>query len=81
LMDGDIPIEHFHDADMIVVGDPERCYEKMCHYADLGVDQLICYVQFGYHSHESVMKTIELIGKEVLPEIERYEPKPPDGGR
>jgi alkanesulfonate monooxygenase SsuD/methylene tetrahydromethanopterin reductase-like flavin-dependent oxidoreductase (luciferase family) len=57
---------------MIVVGDPERCFEKMKHYADLGVDQLICYVQFGYHSHESVMKTIELLGKEVLPEIERY---------
>ena len=62
---------------MIVVGDPERCFEKMCHYADLGVDELICYVQFGYHSHESVMRTIELIGKEVLPELERYTPKPP----
>ncbi len=33
-------------------------------------------MQFGYHSHESVMRTIELIGKEVLPEIERYTPKP-----
>jgi alkanesulfonate monooxygenase SsuD/methylene tetrahydromethanopterin reductase-like flavin-dependent oxidoreductase (luciferase family) len=76
LMEGNVPIEHFHDADMIVVGDPERCFKKMCHYADLGVDQLICYVQFGYHSHESVMRTIELIGKEVLPEIERYTPKP-----
>ncbi len=77
LMEGEIPIEHFHEADMIVVGDPERCFEKMCHYADLGVDELICYVQFGHHSHESVMETIELIGREVLPEIERYEPKPP----
>jgi hypothetical protein len=38
---------------------------------------LICYVQFGYHDHESVMRTIELIGKEVLPEIERYTPKAP----
>jgi len=47
---------------------------KMKSYADLGVDQLICYVQFGYHSHESVMKTIELLGKEVLPEIEKYQP-------
>ena len=46
-------------------------------YADLGVDELICYVQFGYHSHESVMRTIELIGKEVLPELERYTPQPP----
>ena len=72
LIDGIIPVEHFHEADMLVVGDPERCYQKMKHYADLGVDQLICYVQFGHNSHESVMKTIELLGKEVLPELEGY---------
>ena len=76
LLEGDIPIQHFHDADMLVVGDPERCYQKMKHYADLGVDQLICYVQFGGHAHESVMKTIELLGKEVLPELEGYQPSP-----
>jgi alkanesulfonate monooxygenase SsuD/methylene tetrahydromethanopterin reductase-like flavin-dependent oxidoreductase (luciferase family) len=72
LLEGKIPIEHFHDADMIVVGDAERCFQKMKHYADLGVDQLICYVQFGYHDHASVLKTIEILGKEVLPELERY---------
>jgi len=75
LLEGNIPIQHFHDADMIVVGDAERCFQKMKHYADLGVDQLICYVQFGYHSHESVLRTIEILGKEVLPEIEAYVPK------
>ncbi len=77
LLEGNVPIEHFHDADMIVVGDAERCLQKMKHYADLGVDQLICYVQFGYHPHESVMRTIEILGKEVLPEIEAYRPPPP----
>jgi hypothetical protein len=77
LLEGNVPIQHFHDADMIVVGDAERCVQKMKHYADLGVDQLICYVQFGYHPHESVMRTIEILGKEVLPEIERYKPAPP----
>ncbi|MBK7951480.1 MAG: LLM class flavin-dependent oxidoreductase [Deltaproteobacteria bacterium] len=75
LLEGNIPIQHFHDADMLVVGDPERCLQKMKHYADLGVDQLICYVQFGHHSHESVMKTIELLGKEVRPELEHYVPR------
>ena len=74
LMEGNIPIENFDEADMIVVGDPERCFEKMKHYADLGVDELICYVQFGYHSGESTLKTIELLGKEVLPELEKYMP-------
>ena len=76
MLEGDVPIDAFNDGDMIVVGDVERCFEKMCHYADLGCDELICYVQFGYHPHESVMKTIELIGKEVLPELEKYTPKP-----
>ncbi len=78
LLEGDVPLRQFHDADMLVIGDPERCYQKMMHYADLGVDQLICYVQFGYNSHESVMKTIELLGREVLPEIGKY-PGPSEG--
>ena len=76
MLEGNVPIDAFNEGDMIVVGDVDRCFEKMCHYADLGCDELICYVQFGGHSHESVMKTIELIGKEVLPEIEKYTPKP-----
>jgi hypothetical protein len=40
------------------------------------VDELLCYVQFGYLPHESVMKTLEIIGKEVLPELDKYEPGP-----
>lgn len=70
-MEGKFDPRDFDAADMIIVGDPERCYEKMIKYQDLGVDQLICYVQFGYLPHESVMRTIELLGKEVIPELER----------
>src|SRR2546423_1231459 len=73
-MDGNIPIDAFHQGDMIVVGDPEQCFNKMKHYADLGVDELICYVQFGYHWGESTMKPMELRGREVLPELEKYTP-------
>jgi alkanesulfonate monooxygenase SsuD/methylene tetrahydromethanopterin reductase-like flavin-dependent oxidoreductase (luciferase family) len=71
MMNGEIDTQAFSDADMIIVGDPDRCYEKMVKYAELGIDQLICYVQFGYLSHESIMKTIELLGTQVLPEIEK----------
>ncbi len=72
---GEFDVAKFDDADMIIVGDPERCYEKMCHYADIGVDELICYVQFGHLPHTSVMRTIELLGKEVIPALDRYVPK------
>jgi alkanesulfonate monooxygenase SsuD/methylene tetrahydromethanopterin reductase-like flavin-dependent oxidoreductase (luciferase family) len=72
LIEGDVPIERFDHADMIVIGDTERCIEKMKHYADLGVDELICYVQFGYLPHEAVMRTVEVLGKEVIPELAAY---------
>ena len=31
-------------------------------------------MQFGFLEHEDIMKSLEIIGKEVLPEIENYEP-------
>jgi alkanesulfonate monooxygenase SsuD/methylene tetrahydromethanopterin reductase-like flavin-dependent oxidoreductase (luciferase family) len=72
-LDGNFDAREFDEADMIVVGDPDRAIGKMLKYADLGVDQLICYVQFGQLSHESVMRTIELLGTEVIPVLERHE--------
>jgi alkanesulfonate monooxygenase SsuD/methylene tetrahydromethanopterin reductase-like flavin-dependent oxidoreductase (luciferase family) len=70
---GDFDPRGFSDADMIVVGTPEQCLEKMIKYEELGVDQLICYVQFGHLPHESVMKTIELLGSEIIPELKKRE--------
>src|SRR5215471_3533226 len=33
-LEGEIPVDAFHEADMFVVGDPEQCFEKMKRYAD-----------------------------------------------
>jgi alkanesulfonate monooxygenase SsuD/methylene tetrahydromethanopterin reductase-like flavin-dependent oxidoreductase (luciferase family) len=63
----------FNDYNMIIVGDPDQCLEKMIGFEEIGVDQLLCYVQFGHLSHEAVMKTIELIGTQVLPELAKRE--------
>ncbi|MCU1617414.1 MAG: Luciferase-like monooxygenase [Frankiales bacterium] len=76
LMDGHVPIESFDAADMIIVGDVDTVVTKMKRYADLGIDQLICYMQFGYLEHEAIKRTIEILGKEVIPELAAYEPKP-----
>ena len=69
---GDIDPKVFNDADMIMVGTPDVVVEKMKRYADAGIDQVLCYVQFGTIPHEAVMKTLELLGKEVIPQIEDY---------
>jgi hypothetical protein len=47
----------------------------MQRYADLGVDQLLCYVQFGALPHEAVMRSIELLGTKVIPALEAYTPR------
>jgi alkanesulfonate monooxygenase SsuD/methylene tetrahydromethanopterin reductase-like flavin-dependent oxidoreductase (luciferase family) len=60
---------------MIIVGTPEQCIEKMKRYVDIGVDELICYKQFGHLSHPSIMRSLDLIGREVMPEIEAYSRK------
>jgi alkanesulfonate monooxygenase SsuD/methylene tetrahydromethanopterin reductase-like flavin-dependent oxidoreductase (luciferase family) len=72
---GDFDVQVFNKADMIVVGDPEQCMEKVLRYESLGVDQLICYVQFGTLPHESVMRTIQLMGEHVIPELDKRSTK------
>ena len=70
-LEGDFDPQEFSEADMIVVGDPDQCLTKMRRYEELGVDQLICYVQFGHLEHESILRTIELLGTELIPQLER----------
>ena len=36
-----------------------------------GVDQLLCYGQFGYLPHEAVMNSYRLLGEKVIPELEK----------
>jgi hypothetical protein len=40
-------------------------------YEEAGVDQLLCYVQFGYLPHEKIMHSLELLGTKVIPALEK----------
>jgi alkanesulfonate monooxygenase SsuD/methylene tetrahydromethanopterin reductase-like flavin-dependent oxidoreductase (luciferase family) len=68
---GELDPKVFNDVHMIIVGDPDQCYAKFKEYEKLGVDQVICYVQFGFLSHASIMRTIELLGTHVIPALEQ----------
>lgn len=69
---GSSPIEQYEASDTLIIGDPDQCFEKMKKYADRGVDNLLCYMQFGNLPHKTVMRSLELIATEVMPRIERY---------
>ncbi len=68
---GEVPVEHYQNEDMIIVGTPGECLDKILRYESVGVDELLCYVQFGDLPHEKVMRTLELLATEVIPQLEQ----------
>lgn len=68
---GEFDITQFDKEDMVIVGTPDECLEKLIRYEEAGVDQLLCYLNFGYLPHEAVMKSIELLGKHVIPALRK----------
>ena len=68
---GEFDITEFDREDMVVVGTPDECLTKLMRYEEAGVDQLLCYLNFGYLPHDAVMKSIELLGTRVIPELKK----------
>lgn len=60
------------------VGSPERLRNQLREFEAVGIDQVICLSQAGNISHDMLCSSIELFGKEVLPEFkERDEASAP----
>jgi len=67
---GNFEIREFNDDGRIVMGTPEMCIEKLLAWENAGIDNLLCYMQFGDLPHEKVMRSIELLGTKVIPVLE-----------
>ena len=64
---GELPAELLAERGVIVAGNPESCIESVRRHEEIGVDQLLLIMQSDQVSHEKVMTSIELFGKEVIP--------------
>lgn len=54
----------------LYVGDPEMVAEKIIHLRkNVGITRFMLHVPVGSMPHEDVMKSIELLGKEVAPRV------------
>jgi alkanesulfonate monooxygenase SsuD/methylene tetrahydromethanopterin reductase-like flavin-dependent oxidoreductase (luciferase family) len=51
------------------VGTPEQVREYLRRFEEAGVDQVIFVMQAGRNSHEHIMESIEIFGREILPEF------------
>ncbi|MEO7247728.1 MAG: LLM class flavin-dependent oxidoreductase [Novosphingobium sp.] len=69
--DGDFDITEFDKEDMVIVGTPEECLAKFLRYEEAGIDQVLCYVNFGHLTHEAVLESISLLGDYVIPELKK----------
>ena len=67
--DGDFDIHSFDEQDMVIIGTPEECLGKFIRYEEAGIDQVLCYVNFGYLPQDAVLESISLLGDYVIPEL------------
>jgi len=56
------------------IGTPEQVREYLRRYEEAGVDQVIFVMQAGRNRHEHIMESLELFGREVLPEFAERDP-------
>ena len=55
------------------VGTPDKIRAKLREYEDVGVDQVVFISQAGKNKHEDICSSLNLFGKEVLPEFKERE--------
>ena len=61
------------DRGVIIAGNPESCIKTVQMYEDIDVDQVMMIMQTETISHEKVMESMELFGKEVIPAFRKAE--------
>jgi alkanesulfonate monooxygenase SsuD/methylene tetrahydromethanopterin reductase-like flavin-dependent oxidoreductase (luciferase family) len=60
----------FDDVDdQCLIGTPSQVVKKIQQFQQMGVDHVIFRTQFGGMSQESTLKSIRLLGEEVIPEF------------
>ncbi|MGD9998467.1 MAG: LLM class flavin-dependent oxidoreductase [Ilumatobacteraceae bacterium] len=67
------PINDIIDSGAFCVGDPASIIEKIKVYVETGADRLVCVMQMADIRHEDQMRSIELMGQEVIPAIRAWE--------
>jgi hypothetical protein len=64
------------DRGVLVAGDPASCLKSIAIHEEAGVDELQFLMATETVPHETVMTSIEMFGKHVIPELRRRQPAP-----
>jgi alkanesulfonate monooxygenase SsuD/methylene tetrahydromethanopterin reductase-like flavin-dependent oxidoreductase (luciferase family) len=67
----EVDVAKYQAEDAIIIGTPDMVLEKVLRYGEAGVDQMLCYMHFGTLPHDKVMRSIELMATQIIPELEK----------
>ena len=59
--------DYLREREMVMVGDPEHIIRIAKRYEAIGIDRLLCNMQFKSMPNEHVVESIRLFGEEVIP--------------
>jgi len=60
-------VEDHIEGGTFCMGDPDTCIRIIKKYEEVGVDQVLCFMQFGRLPHQKIMESIKRMGKYVIP--------------
>jgi alkanesulfonate monooxygenase SsuD/methylene tetrahydromethanopterin reductase-like flavin-dependent oxidoreductase (luciferase family) len=68
-----ISFEEAHEVleqlDCVVIGDADHCVQKIRKYRAIGADRLMCLLQYGSIPHDAIVRSTEILGREVAPKF------------
>lgn len=66
---GKMKFDYLLDNGMVLVGSPDTIIENIRGFRDIGATQMLTAMQLGNIPHEKVLESIQLFGKEVIPNV------------
>ncbi|MFT3851344.1 MAG: LLM class flavin-dependent oxidoreductase [Ilumatobacteraceae bacterium] len=60
-------VDEFISEGTLCIGSPETVINNIKRYEAIGLDQVLCLMQFGRLEHEKTMKSMRLVAEKVMP--------------
>ena len=67
----EVPLSDIVKAGGACIGSPQTCLNVLQYLSDAGVDEALLFMQLYTTPHDKIMRSIELIAKEVTPKLKR----------
>lgn len=53
--------------DCVVIGDPDHCQAKLKGFEAIGIDRMMCMMQYGALDSDAILESIDLAGRHLVP--------------